>query len=223
TGRRRNAGATRRGGAGCRPPPPPSGTGGSGRCARAAPRARRAGLKAAAGEARPRGRDSGRYRPRRFLTEIATPKAPFQPFHRAAVRLVVVAEAVEHAVEQQDPQLALAVVPGLGPLPARPGHRDQDVAEVPAAVFQIAGKGEHVGRRVLAAEGPIGAPERGLAGQPDAEALRGGGEVRDHPFEPGPQAARRTPRIAIRVLDRDLAGPAHEPFPPGGRSEARLS
>src|SRR5947209_16805979 len=102
------------------------------------------------------------WRPSAILA-LARPLAqpdPAQPalqaVHLPRVGLVVVAQAVEDAVQQQGLELALRSVTriaGRGGLAAGHGDADQDVPQV--VVLQrggLPGEGEDVGRLVLAAE-----------------------------------------------------------------------
>src|ERR1044072_2717072 len=84
--------------------------------------------------------------------EEGAAQAALQAPHDAAVGLVVVAQAVEDAVEQQHLELALGVVAGRRRLPARRRHRDQHVPQVGALLPGLAGERQHVGRPLLAAE-----------------------------------------------------------------------
>src|SRR5512143_2668022 len=86
------------------------------------------------------------------LRQEAAAQAALEPVHLAVVGLVVVPEAVQDAVQQQQAQLALAAVTELGGLAQGLRHRDHHVAQVPTLGRGAAREGEHVGGRVLAAE-----------------------------------------------------------------------
>ena len=127
-----------------------------------------------------------------------------EPLHGAVVGLVIVAQAVEEAVEEQHPELALGRVPGRGGLAAGGRHRDQDVAHVAPLGALLAWEGDDVGRRVLAAELVVDPLELAVAGEARGEARGAGGQLADQPLEPGAQAPRRGLGVAVRVLDCEL-------------------
>src|SRR5947209_11768129 len=156
------------------------------------------------------------WRPSAILA-LAQPD-PAQPaleaVHLPLVGLVVVAQAVEDAVQQQGLELALRGVTriaGRGGLAASHGDADQDVPQV--VVLQrggLPGEGEDVGRLVLAAELAVDPPHLAVAAEAHAEALGLGSHRRQQADEPGAQPAGAGLRIGGGVLQDDVERVAHD-------------
>ena len=88
---------------------------------------------------------------------------PFLPAHVAVVSLVIETGQVQQAVEQQNADLRvhrMALDPGLAP-----GGIERD-GNVTGITGRDAGKGQHVGRRMVAAKGAVKIANTGKVPQP---------------------------------------------------------
>src|ERR1700681_1472608 len=135
-----------------------------------------------------------------ILPQPGAAQPALDALHLAVVGLVVVAPAVEDAVQQQGLDLPLDAVTGLCGLAARRGHGDQDVPHVSV----LAGKGEDVGALVLAAEIPIHPARLAVAAKAHAQALAARRHGRQQAGEPGAQPAGADFRVTIGVLQDEL-------------------
>ena len=231
SGRPRSGPATRTACAASPRPPPPSGAGGWGRCARAGRRGSAlTSARGARSKEAPRGAGRGeisrrglRHRVSVASGEPGLAQPALQALHLPVVGLVVVAQAVEDAVEEQHLELAVDAVAGRRRLPARRGHGDQDVPQVPprcrphppgkertSVVLSLA-RNWRLTRRISRS------PAKRTPRLPRRRGERGhqGGE-------PGPQPARAGFRVVVGIEQDDLARLAGSTRAPR-RSEARRS
>jgi hypothetical protein len=117
---------------------------------------------------------------------------------------VVVTQAVQQAVQEEELHFPLERLAPLGGLARRRRHRDHDVAEVLPLRRGFAREGEDVGRLVLLPEVAVESLHRAVAGEPDAEAVVIGGDFGDERDQPGAQLAAPELRVAGGAGERDV-------------------
>jgi hypothetical protein len=90
-------------------------------------------------------------------------QVPFLPAHVTVVSLVIESSQVQQAVEQQNADLSfdrMALGPGLAP-----GGIERD-GNVTGTTGRDPGKGQHIGRRIVAAKGAVQSADVGIVHQP---------------------------------------------------------
>jgi hypothetical protein len=142
------------------------------------------------------------------LVEASCERA-FAPLHAARLRsrtFVVVAEEMQHAVDQQPIQLRPQRRGPLGRLAARAVERDDDVAQQaarrPPGALGL-GERQDVGRPVLAAPVPVQAADDGIRDQDEGELGIGQPQRRQQAVAAPRQAAGDRGRAPAAGADRD--------------------